>query len=143
MPYAAPVTWEDYIRLQRAQGSLLIWPQQLDALERLFFNTKPEAEDLLQIAVDLVAPILEGQELDVVDLKHKASWSILWSIFLDVIQDLPDQNDKLVDVVLALQKLTDADGVSYNLPNLGECLSRWIHNCNSHPVHMSLLHYAS
>ncbi|KAK8104609.1 uncharacterized protein PG998_011642 [Apiospora kogelbergensis] len=95
-------TIETWIAAQR-QSHLPPNEEQLAAFRDLFVTSSPDADGLSQIATRIAKPYIKPWDESRVDR--------LWVIIHSAVEELTSQNDKLVALVLALQRLPDGKGL--------------------------------
>lgn len=104
---ASPVTYQDFLAAQEAQ-EYAADPAQLSALKALFSD--PSA-NISHIAQRAAAPIIKAlDEIPGVPVDTFAFWRTIAA----AVKELPQYNDKLVKLVLELQKVpSPSDYISY------------------------------
>ncbi|KAG6010972.1 hypothetical protein E4U43_008513 [Claviceps pusilla] len=101
------ITAQEFIAAEKNKESPLI-PEQLEALTTFFTNPNVPVP---QIAHDLTRPVIslhEAAKKDP-DLLGTFDHGRLWSSLADAIEQLPDFHDKLVDLFVEIQEVSDPD----------------------------------
>lgn len=106
-PIMTSITAQEFIAAEMEKESPLI-TEQLKALTTFFTNSNVP---ISQIAHDLTRPVIrlhEAAKKDP-DLLDTFDHGRLWSSFADAVGKLPDFHDKLVDLFVEIQKVSDPD----------------------------------
>ena len=145
MPLASPFTWQSYLERRRTEDlDYLCKSEQFSALEKLFSGPETKTSTTLQqIAAEYLEPNLKEYAAKKADKDQRrvafegvlAKWSTPWRLLLDVVEFLADQNDNLVELVVAIQQLPDEDNISKSLPFFSECWAERTYNCKSAATH--------
>ncbi|KAG5917190.1 hypothetical protein E4U42_007358 [Claviceps africana] len=102
------ITAQEFIAAEMEKESPLI-PEQLKALTTFFTDADVPTS---QIAHDLTRPVISLHQAAKKDpeLLNTFDHGRLWSSLADAIGQLPDYIDKIVDLVVEIQKVSDPDG---------------------------------
>jgi hypothetical protein len=116
--------WEFFIKAQ-LNHEAPIASEQLSALSNLFVEPK---SSIPEIARQITAPILRALEKEPdapVDCYR------LWRTIADAVKDLTEFNDKLVELVVEIQKVPDSIGYIAHMQDFRQYWTEFAFNCGS------------
>lgn len=123
------VTPEAFIAAQ-AKKEHPVLPEQLEALKTLLTNP---AIPISKVAEDLTAPVLEHHQKTKQDpnISHDFDHATLWESITDAVKQLTDFNDRLVDLVVAIQKIPDPEGHYASMVDYTQYWTEFAYDCKS------------
>ena len=105
---ASHTTWEEFIKLQENHETP-ITSEQLSALTKLFAEPNISASE---IAMQITTPILKALEKEP---DSPVDCFRLWRTIADAVKQLTNFNDRLVELVVEIQRVPDSTGYAWNL----------------------------
>lgn len=135
------VTVQDFIAAQKGSETPLI-PEQLEAFTTFLTDSSVPPS---QIAQELTRPVInlhQAAKKDP-DLLSTFDHGRLWSSIADAIRELPDLNDKLVDLVVEIQKVSDPEGHFASMIDYQQYWTEFAYDCMPLPPILFIIFVSS
>lgn len=128
-------TPQDFVAAQEKHEYPLL-PEQLQALKAFLTDSGVPAS---QTAQDLTRPVISLHQKAKTDPSVLSTYehSTLWRSIADAIRQLPDFNDKLVDLVVEIQKVSDPEDHFSSMSDYQQYWTEFVFDCKYVPAHIS------
>lgn len=129
----APISYQDFLSTQ-VKEDYPAAPEQLSALRTLFADPSVPVS---QVAEQIARPIVEARQncLENPEAPDEYRYGILWRTIADAVRQLTEYNDRLVKLVVEIQKVPDPEGYIAFMQDFQEHWTEFAFDCKSRLAH--------